>query len=108
MLEREAGLVRQAEATLRRGIEATGVQALHLQLAFYLDLQQRRAESESVLDEVSLAETGVEVAPRHRYNGQPQAELEVARERVARAVAKHSGGLQALLPGGTLERAESR
>jgi hypothetical protein len=103
MLEREMGLLRRAEATLRRGIEATGVQALYVQLAFYLDLQQRRAEAESILDGVPLAETAAELAPRHRYNGQPEAELAAARERVERAAAERSGELRALLPG-ALER----
>jgi tetratricopeptide (TPR) repeat protein len=108
MAERDAGLLRQAETTLRRGIAATGVQALHLQLAFYLDLQQRRVEAEAVLDEVSLADTGSEVAPRHRYNGLPEAELEAARVRLARAVAQRSDELQALLPAGGPATAGSR
>jgi hypothetical protein len=74
-----------------------------VQLAFYLDLQQRRAEAESILDGVPLAETAAELAPRHRYNGQPEAELAAARERVERAAAERSGELRALLPG-ALER----
>jgi hypothetical protein len=107
-LERDAGQLGRAVATLRRGIEATGVQALRLQLGFYLDLQQRRIDAESVLDGLELAETGVETAPRHRYNGQPEAELAAARERIVRAVASRSQRLETLLGNAGRERASSQ
>ncbi|HVS15864.1 MAG TPA: tetratricopeptide repeat protein [Thermoanaerobaculia bacterium] len=98
MLEREAGRLALAEATLQRGIAATGAQSLHLLRAYYLELQQRHAEAATALDRLPVTETAAESAPRHRYNGQPDSELSAARERIARAVSDRVDGLRAALP----------
>ncbi|HVS66466.1 MAG TPA: tetratricopeptide repeat protein [Thermoanaerobaculia bacterium] len=97
MLERDAGRLGRAEQALRRGIEETGAQSLHLLRAYYLDLLQRQGESVAALDDLPVDATAVQAAPRHRYSSPPDSELAAAREEIARAVEERLDRLQASL-----------
>ena len=97
MLERDAGRLGRAEAALRRGIEETGAQSLHLLRAYYLDLLQRQGESVAALDDLQVDATAVQAAPSHRYSSPPDSELAAAREEIARAVEERLDRLRASL-----------
>jgi tetratricopeptide (TPR) repeat protein len=108
MIERAAGRVDLAEATLRRGIEQTGAQSLHLLRAYYLDLLQRQGDSVGSLDRLSVAGSAAEAAARHRYSGPPESELAAARRDVARAVEERFDRLRAALREESDQPAEGR
>jgi tetratricopeptide (TPR) repeat protein len=94
MLEREAGRLDAADAVLLRGIDETGTQSLHLQRAYYLDRQLRFGQSVAALDPLVVDGAAADASPRHRYSGQPEAELAAARERIASAVEDRVDGLR--------------
>jgi hypothetical protein len=81
-LDRAFGRPRAAIAVLQMGIARLEAQALHLQLAFYLDEANQPGSSTAVVHRLPIALDGARPSARHLYALDPWEELEAVRRRV--------------------------
>jgi len=85
-IQRARGNEAMAETVLRQGIDKLGIQALYVQLAFYLDERQKADEAVQVLNGMPVISGPDELSGRFLYNEPPRAEMAIARQQIEASV----------------------